>query len=317
MRPILMLALLAGCAPGVSAQPRTDISNGLLRAAIYLPDTARGYYRSTRFDWAGVMPRLEYKGHNYFGQWFQKYDPTINDAIMGPVESFSPLGYEKAAVGGSFVMIGVGRLTRPDSSRYSPFRYYPIADAGTRKIRRSRHAVSFRHFLQGDRYSYVYTKKIELVRGKPEMLITHLLKNTGREVIETDVYDHNFFVPDDRPVGPGRVLKFPFALTAEGSRGLGELAAIEGDSIRILRAFGPRESVYAILYGYDSSAADYDIRLEDRSTGAGVRISADRPLSRLVCWGSSRVFCPEPYIHITIPPGSSFAWILRYEFYTL
>ena len=32
---------------------------------------------------------------------------------MGPVESFTPLDYDKAAAGGDFVEIGVGVLTRP------------------------------------------------------------------------------------------------------------------------------------------------------------------------------------------------------------
>ena len=53
--------------------PRADISNGILKARLYLPDTKNGYYMATRFDWSGVISSLEYKGHNYFGQWFEKY----------------------------------------------------------------------------------------------------------------------------------------------------------------------------------------------------------------------------------------------------
>src|SRR6185295_14647599 len=67
--------------------PQAEISNGILHARLYLPDAEKGYYRSTRFDWSGVMPSLEYRGHSYCGQWFPQYAPTINDAIMGPVES--------------------------------------------------------------------------------------------------------------------------------------------------------------------------------------------------------------------------------------
>src|ERR1700722_1510425 len=102
--------------------PQADISNGIVTARIYLPDAEKGYYRSTRFDWSGVMPQLECQGHSYFGQWFPRYDPTINDAIMGPVESFWPLGYDRAGAGGSFVVIGVGKISRPDTAAYSPFK---------------------------------------------------------------------------------------------------------------------------------------------------------------------------------------------------
>ena len=36
-------------------------------------------------------------GHSFSGQWFEKYDPLLHDAVMGPVEAFSPLGYEEAS----------------------------------------------------------------------------------------------------------------------------------------------------------------------------------------------------------------------------
>ena len=149
------------------------------------------------------------------------------------------------------------------------------------------------------------------------MVIVHTLKNTGQAAIETDVYDHNFFLLDSQSVAPGRVLKFPFPLVAEQARGLEDLATIRGDSITILRPFGTGESVYAVLHGYGSSAGDYDIRLEDHVSGAGVRITADRPLAKMVFWGSVNVMCPEPYIHISVPPGETFTWTFRYIFFTL
>ena len=48
-----------------------------------------------------------------------------------------------------------------------------------------------------------------------------------------------------------------------------------------------------------------------------VRIRADRPFSRLVYWGSVKTLCPEPYIHISVAPGETFTWTIRYDFYTL
>ena len=307
---LLLFAEIAGPAGLAQAPPEAEISNGIIHARFYLPDSAVGYYRSTRFDWSGVMPSLNYASHSYFGQWFPKYSPTINDAIMGPVESFSPLGYGS---GDTFTEIGVGVLSRPDSAAYSSFRYYPIKDAGRWEIRRGQRQVEFRQTVTG----YVYTKTVSLTKGKPQLVITHLLRNTGSRSIETEVFDHNFFVTDSQTVAPGIVLKFPFALTAEQARGLGDLAAIRGDSIAILRPMGTRESVYAVLHGYGPSVADYDIRLENHITGAAVRIHADRPFSKLVYWGSVKTLCPEPYIHMSVAPGETFDWTLYYDFYTV
>ena len=308
MRYFILAFLAAVGSAGYAQPPQAEISNGIIHARLYLPDTVNGYYRSTRFDWSGVMSSLEYKGHSYFGQWFPKYSPTIHDAIMGPVESFGPIGY---GTGDVFTMIGVGVLGRPDSAAYSSFRYYPIRDAGRWEVRRSAASVEFRHVLTG----YVYTKVVSLEKGRPEMVITHTLRNTGRSALVTDVFDHNFFVTDSQSIAPGIVLKFPFPLTAEQARGLGDLAAIEGDSIRILRSLGDRESVYAVLHGYGNTAADYDIRLENHLTGAAVRIRGDRPFSKLVYWGSVKTLCPEPYIHVSVAPGESYSWTLRYAFY--
>src|SRR5688572_13003059 len=119
----LMLTQLAG-----GGSPQAEISNGRIRAKIYLPDARQGYYRGTRFDWAGVVAGLEWNGHNYFGQWFERYDPTLHDAITGPVEEFltndSGLGYDEAQPGESFVRIGVGAVRKPAEPAYRRFATY-------------------------------------------------------------------------------------------------------------------------------------------------------------------------------------------------
>jgi hypothetical protein len=182
------------------------------------------------------------------------------------------------------------------------------------RIRKEKDGVEFRQTIGG---RYVYTKTVALTRGKPELVISHTLRNSGSKPIVTDVFDHNFFVTDSTDLAPGIVLKFPFILTADGMTGPSDLAAISGDSISILRSFVQREYVYAVLHGYGQTAGDYDIRLENRIKGVGVRIRGDRPISKLPYWGSIHTLCPEPYIHISVAPGERFTWTLHYEFYTI
>ena len=66
-----------------AAYPQTEISNGMLRAKVYLPDVEKGFYRGMRFDWAGVMASLEYNGHGYFGPFFEKFDLAVSDVEIG------------------------------------------------------------------------------------------------------------------------------------------------------------------------------------------------------------------------------------------
>ncbi len=300
--------------------PQASISNGIISARFYLPDSAKGYYRGTRFDWSGVIPELTYKDHGYCSQWFSNYSPTMHDAIMGPVESFTPLGYEAAKAGGRFVQVGVGILSKTNDNPYSPFTYYPMLDAGDWAVQTTPASIAFTHTLKDADYGYHYTKTETLLEGKPVLQLTHHLQNNGQQEIQTAVYNHNLFVLDKQSTGPGADITFPFRLEGDpqGQKGFGDgnLAMIKGKQIVFNRDFQKKESVYTVLNGYGKKEKDYDIKIENHRTGAAVRITSNRPLSKLVFWGSSTIYSPEPYIQVNIRPGESFDWTTTYEFYT-
>ena len=178
--------------------PQAEISNGQIRAKIYLPDAQNGFYRSTRFDWSGVISSLEFGGHNYYGPWFTKQDPAVRDFIykdsdivvssesgsMGPADEFqTPLGYDAAAAGGTFIKIGVGVLRKADSTPYSAYKKYEIVDSGKWSVRKGADFVEFTQELTdaATGYGYLYRKTVRLTPGKPEMVMEHSLKNTGRQ----------------------------------------------------------------------------------------------------------------------------------------
>ena len=120
----------------VDPYPQAQITNGLIKARLYLPDSKTGFYRGTRFDWAGVMPELEYRGHTYFGKWYSKeHDPAFHDHIAGPVEEFVAVGYETAKVGETFLKVGVGMLVKPEESKYSFANTYKNVNSGTWKVK--------------------------------------------------------------------------------------------------------------------------------------------------------------------------------------
>ena len=300
--------------------PQAGISNGSIDAKLYLPDAQHGYYRGTRFDWSGVIPSLRYKGHEYFGQWFERYDPKTHDAIAGPVEEFltrdAGLGYQDAKPGGSFIRIGVGVVRKPDEPAYQRFNTYEIVDPGRRSIRKGRDWIEFTHELSSDTgYAYIYKKTVRLAKGKPVLTLDHTLRNTGRLSIETAVYDHNFLVIDGQPTGPESVVRFPFE--ARATKSLQDLAEVRSGQLVYLKELAKGQSVFTELEGFGATARDYDIHLENKTAGAGVRITGDRPIAKLVFWSIRTTFCPEPYIDLNIEPGAESAWKISYEFYTL
>jgi hypothetical protein len=280
----------------------------------------RGYYQGTRFDWSGQISSLEFHHHQFVGQWFEHYDPKLHDAILGPVEEFrtngAGLGYAEAKPGGSFIRIGVGVVRKPDEPEYQLFHTYDITDPGRWSIRKGRNWVEFTHRLSdANGYAYEYVKTVRLVKGRPQMLIEHVLRNKGGKTIETAVYDHNFYVIDHQTTGPNVVVRFPFAPKA--TKDLNGLAVLKGNDLVYTKELETGQSVFTEIEGFGTNANDYDFRIENRKSGAGVRIRGDRPLAKVVFWSIRTVACPEPYIEMQIEPGQESKWNYTYDFYVL
>ena len=317
--PLRLLACAALAAGAALAQfPTAEIANRVIHAKLYLPDPERGYYQGTRFDWSGSIASLKYAGHEYFGVWFEKYDPKIHDAITGPVEEFrthdAGLGYDEAKPGGTFIRIGAGVVRKPEEERYQAFRTYEIVDPGEWRVEKRKDRVEFTHVLRdGSGYAYEYRKIVRLARNEPQLVIEHALKNTGTKVIETSTYNHNFFVIDGRPTGPEFTVAFPFDL--KPARDFGGLAEVRGGKLVYTRELEKGQSVFSELKGFGASARDYDIRIENSKAGAGVHITGDRPLSKVVFWSIRTTLCPEPYIDLRVEPGREERWKIGYYFY--
>jgi hypothetical protein len=318
---IAPVAALVASALFAADFPEAAITNGDIHAKLLLPDPKQGYYRGTRFDWSGVIASLQFKGHEYFGQWFEKYDPNLHDAIMGPVEEFRSadggLGYAEAKAGETFIRIGVGVVRKPgDEQQFQPFRTYEIVNGGKWSVTKSADRVEFTHQLtDSSGYAYVYRKVVSLTKGEPQLVLDHSLKNTGKKEIETSVYDHNFFMIDGMPTGPDSSVTFPFEL--HSARELKGVAELRGGQVHYNRPLEKGESVFTELQGFGSQTFDYDIRIENRKAGAGVHIVGDHPLEKVVYWSIRTTLCPEPYIHFNIPPGQEERWRITYDFYTL
>jgi len=321
--------------------PSASITNGPVKARLWLPDTKTGYYRSTRFDWSGSVWSLETGGHSYFGQWFAAYDPMKHDAITGPVEDYAPLNYADAKPGETFVKIGVGVLKKIDDQPYRFQAPYETLDHGKWTVRTGKDFVEYRHELNDPKsgYGYVYTKTVRLTPGKPQMTIEHTLRNTGAKAIATNTYNHGFFMLDGKPTGPDIAVTFPF--DPKASRSMAPAAEIRGRQIVYLQELqantgagprpqaapgappppapaGPPTGAQSPIEGFSlTDVKDFDIRVENRRTGAGVRITADRPLWRINFWSVRTTVCPEAYVEVKAAPGETTSWKLIYDFYSL
>jgi hypothetical protein len=311
--------------------PEATLSNGVITARVYLPDPDRGFYRSTRFDWSGVIGSLEYRGHQYYGPWFTKTDPPVRDfiykdndiiagaqsAVTGPAEEFQrPQGYLSAKPGGTFVKIGVGVLRKKDEAPYSAYTPYDIVSTGRWFVETSKSFVEFRQEVEdaASGYGYIYMKRVVLTNGKPELVIEHRLTNIGRLPIETNQYNHNFLVLDGASTGPDFVIAVPFRIKTARPPDLA-FAEIKDKEILYRKVLTGQDRVTFPLEGFGSGSRDYDIRIENRATGAGVRVTGDRPLASLPLWSIRSVISMEPFVNVNTDVGKTTTWKYTYTYY--
>jgi hypothetical protein len=240
--------------------------------------------------------------------------------MVGPVEEFrTALGYAEAKAGQTFVKIGVGALRRPDDKPYSGYANYEIADSGKWTVAHDATSVTTTQELNdaGSGYGYIYKKVMRLTSGKPELVIEHSLKNIGRLPIQTRQYNHNFLVLDGGATGPDFVITVPFQIIA-GGRGGGpdpQLAAVEGNRIVYRKKLEGEDRVTVNVQGYSADPKDYDIRIENKASGAGVRVTSDRPVAAESLWSIRSVIAMEPDVNVNAAPGETATWTYTYTYY--
>ncbi len=329
----LLLSLALGSKLARAAEfPQAEISNGQITAKIYLPDAENCFYRSTRFDWSGAIYSLRYKGHNFYGPWFDRIDPKVINwiyqdseivsgpcsGLWGPVDEFQiPLGWDEAKAGGTFIKIGVGEL-RKTGDKYNRYFPYEVLDAGKWTIGKHKDWIEFRQTLSdpASGYAYVYRKIVRLMAGKQEMVIERSLKNTGRREIKSSTYDHNFIVLDKQPPGPDFTFRTPFRIQTTQQPDA-QLAEVEDHQIKFKKPLSGEDQLAVFIQGFSDSDQDNEITIENKKMGAGVKVSVDRPLIRELLWSIRTVLAVEPYIAIDVQPGNEFTWKNTFMYYTV
>jgi hypothetical protein len=336
-RAAAIVALTMGACGTASAQPGTlpataledfphvQISNGLITAQVY-PPGEKQLYQGTRFDHAGVLFHVTYKGQDYSSYWFDrfvidpgdesKYPPGVQHAccsVSGPVEEFAPVGFDEAGMGGRFLKPGIGVFKRT-SDKYDQFPTLPVLNEGQRAFKAAKNGARFTQDLDDPEsgYGYSYVKTVTLVPGKPQMTIAHVLKNTGKKNIVTTVYCHNFLTLS---LGSEHmVITAPFVWSAEKPL-QPELVKLDGKTIRYIAPIPKGVTTMSLMNGFGDRVSDYDFTVANSKTGFGQRIRADQPVAKINMWSIITTYSLEPYIAISLKPGESKRWTYTYDFF--
>lgn len=305
---------------GESPYPHVYLSNGRTDAVVYLPDAEKGSYRSSRFDWSGIVACASSNGHTFFGDWSGNTNPMGNDTVTGPAEEFRRLsgeiGYDEAKPGEGFLKVGVGLLKKLDDQPYKFGTVYPILDHGTWTTRVSKRSIVFTQVLRTPLgYAYEYKKTLEIDPKRPVLKLTHSLRNLGSNTITTNVYDHDFFMLDNQPTGPGMAVTFGFEPHPQAPFPDG-LVSVTGKEILFRDTPRRGYSAQGYLTGFTGQPGEYSFHVEDRNTHLGILQQSDSPLSTVYFWSTPKTICPEAYIPIDVAPGQTRNWTISYTFET-
>ncbi len=258
-----------------------------------------GYYQGTRFDRSGVFKSLVFEGIELCAPWFERYSPTMHDAVCGPSEEFSII-----ECGPYWLKPGVGLLFR-DSEPYDRFKLYELKDPGLWTVESEGASTVFRHVLEP---FYEYSKEVSVI-SENVFKIEHELK--ALIPWEGTVYNHNFFTMGKLETGPSRRIDFPFRPEGDWRTEYDSVGFSER-GIRFSRALCKGESVYNCgIHEAGKSGMPYDMTLSEGPLS--IHIHGDAPVTHTVFWANHRVACVEPYVKLVAAPGEKMRWSIMYE----
>ncbi|MFC1651470.1 hypothetical protein ACFL2X_07855 [Candidatus Latescibacterota bacterium] len=300
--------------------PHIILSNGLIEASVFLPNNEKGFYRSSRFEWSGMIWQLTYKDHTFFTERVKPHNPETSGHSMSLAEEFCigtnkaiPQRFTEAKPGETFMKIGVGNLEKPlDNNEYHFSTQYKIIDSGKWETSYGEDWVEFTHTLEDPYgFAYIYRKRMELTKGKPELVFSNSLTNTGSKTLIADQYNHNFFTFDHEPIGKGYSVERFFSGTS--NTGFSPAGTVEGNKIVILEQL--EKSLFGKFEGFDSSVGKNHVIIRNSNVNAGVDITGDFTLSGFNFYSSPKAICPELFVWINIEPGETQKWKRNYNFF--
>ncbi len=308
--------------------PHVILSNGIIKTSIFIPDAQRGFYRSTRFEWSGMIWELKYKNHSYFLQRNEQYplplrqdhDPKIPNHAASLADQFFN-GPPRLRNANTYMLIGIGNINASTKE---------IIDSGRWNVSSGKNWVKFVHKLKDTYgYGYSYVKRMELTQGKPELVITYSLKNTGTRTLTTEQYNHNFFLIDNDYVGKNYEVElfFPAKFNTfhpekfNQQKNFLPYAVLKDNKIIFLKDLdlflgsGDDHGFFTKMGGFSNSVAHNHCIIRNKRTGACVDIKGDFPLSAFNFWAEKCTICPEPFIAISIELGETKEWKRIYTFF--
>src|SRR5258708_7099964 len=142
-------------------------------------------------------------------------------------------------------------------------RVHERADAGKRSLRLDSEAMEGRQGLSdpSSGYAYSYRKTVSVTKDKPQLVLDHSLRNTGRLAIHSSVYNHNFLYLDRQSPSPDISITVPFMIQAAPPPDQ-HLAEVRGNQIVFRKTLTGEDRVFPSRKAVDKMLKDQGVKVE-------------------------------------------------------
>lgn len=275
-------------------------------------------YQGSRFDWTGQIVQITYLGKHTFCTKELKDEKFYKTQGQGLYNEFGidmPVGYDACRPCDQFPKIGVGLLTKKYDIPYDFFNPYQI-DPFQFTYTKTLSNIIFRcqSNSYGD-YAFGLEKVIKL--DKSSFSISYTLKNTGKKVILTNEYVHNFLSINNRPIDGKYKLFFSFQLYPNRFENyLNPNDVVQFSKSSLTWKSVPKSAFFfsKLNTDYRGSASWLLVQVQDK---VAIRESVNFKIQKMNLWGEAHVVSPEIFALIHVRPGKSYSWKRKYEFFTV
>jgi hypothetical protein len=273
-------------------------------------------YNFSRFDWTGKIVSVQYKNICIAGveKLNDGDDTKSGKGFYNEFGINAPIGFAEIKSGDWFHKIGIG-LLKKEGEAYSISRKYVIQPADfTVTTWPDKIIIScVSPVLNG--YSYVLKKEIRLLESA--FIIQYFLKNTGKKIIQTNEYNHNFIAINNELISSDYELRFPFYIRPESfEETVNPEQRVEIGEKEILFNGTPNDPFFfSNLSGSESIEATWEL-INTRSK-IGITETGSFKSTKVNLWGSKHVISPELFFDITIEPDKEIEWSRTYNVFEI
>ena len=285
------------------------LQNDYLQIEIDLPHEG---YRSSRFDWAGKIRQITYKGLPFTTTEVQQgFDSKQHGCgLYNEWDIDGPQGFANCPIGSSFHKIGIGAIRKTDEV-YDFSEPYSIDQAKFDYIVKENHITinCYSVVLRGQAYQLIKDIRI----NENTIIISYQLHNLGTQPLHTTEYVHNFIAINNDRIGKSYELVLPSGVAPDSfdeTVNPDDCVKIEDSTISFNKA-PTRPFFFGDLLGGVTAPAHW--HLYHRPSKMHITETGDFRAYRVNLWGTSHVISPELFHRIEIPSNEVAIWSRTYK----